>query len=54
MKNRIIFIIGLLLLITMVWATTMIGIKHNSKKEEQTFLIPFIKQIDKKMIFEII
>ena len=35
----------------MVWATTMIGIKHNSKKEEQAFLIPLIKQIDKKNDF---
>ena len=34
MKNRFIFIIGLIILLVLIWATTMLAIEHNYKKEE--------------------
>jgi len=33
MKNRLIFIVGLALLVLVIWATTMIGIKLNKRQQ---------------------
>lgn len=41
MKNRIIFIIGILLLIIVVLCVTMIGIDYNSKQKEQSFITTY-------------
>ena len=36
MKNRFVFIVGILSLTIIIWTTTMLAIKYNSPSEENT------------------